>query len=45
MTFLAFFVPLMQDLEGLEIILFELMRVIGLKLDERVNAVLDLPDH
>lgn len=35
----------MQNLEGLEVSLLELMGVICLELDERVDAVLDLPYH
>ena len=45
MTFLALSVPFMQNLEGFEVSLLELMCLISLKLDERVNAVPDLPYH
>ena len=44
-AFATLFIFLMKDLESVEICLFKIFFIVGLKLDERLNVTLDLPNH
>lgn len=44
-AFATLFIFLMKDLESVEVCLFKIFFIVGLKLDERLNVTLDLSNH